>query len=202
MQALNTIRIVVLVEMKVELLDVLSAVILVGVGVLGYVLLSPTSVQQEVSAMSITSNVGGEAHFYINITLRGGVRDIPFSIDVVNFTAARGWTFSIAARAFTVSSPGNFSDAVAISIPQAAPTGSNGSLSLILKVSNGYDGTAISTAYVLSATASTGSFILKTGELLTTNLTGPGFVPWFAVVGPAALMTGTAGTWMTVRRRK
>lgn len=202
MQALNTIRTVLQIEMKVEMLDVLAIVILISVGVLGYVLLSPTSVQQETNALSITSGAGGEAHFYLNITLHGGIREIPFRIDVVGFNAPGGWSYSIAERAFTVSSPDNFSDAIAISIPQAASQGSNGSLAFVLKASGGYGGTAISTAYLLSATASPSSFILKTGELLTTNLTGPGFVPWFAVVGPAALVTGTVGTWMTVRRRK
>jgi uncharacterized membrane protein len=189
------------VNLKVELLDILSVIVLVSIVLLGYVLISPTAIQQDVSAMGLMQKSGQSAHFYLNISAQGGFREIQLNIGDIHFNGPTGWSYVISQPSFTVESSHNFSNEITIAIPQNASVGDNATLSFLL-YSKG-NPSAFSNTYTLTVTASTSSFVQQTGEILTATVSGVNFVPWFAVVGPIALVTAMVGVGIiAVRNRR
>lgn len=187
-------------NVKVELLDILSVVVLVSIVLLGYVLISPTSIQQDVSALGLMQKTGGDAHFFLNVSAQGGFREVNLEIGNIHFNAPAGWTYAISHPSFTVESSRNYSDSIVVSVPQNAAVGSNATLGFML-YSKG-NPSAFSTSFVLTVTASTSAFVQQSGEILTTTVSGLNFVPWFAVVGPIALVTAMVGVGIMVIRNK
>ena len=94
----------------------------------------------------------------------------------------------------------NFSNEITIAIPQNATLGNNATLSFLL-YSEG-NPSAFSNTFTLTVTASTSSFVLLTGEILTATVSGVNFVPWFAVVGPIALVTAMVGVGIIAIRNR
>lgn len=187
-------------NLKVELLDILSVVVLVSIVLLGYVLISPTSIEQDMSAMGLMQKSGQNAVFYLNVSAQGGFRELALEIGNVQFSAPSGWSYSIAHPSFTVLSSRNFTDVISISIPPTAQTGSNATLGFLLYSSG--NPSAFSTNFMLTVTASTSAFVQQSGEILTSTVSGLNFVPWFAVVGPIALVTTMVGVGILVMRNR
>ncbi len=188
------------VNLKVELLDILSVVVLVSVVLLGYVLISPTAIQQDMSAMGLMQKPGQDAHFYLNVSAQGGFREISLDIGNVHFSSPAGWSYTISSPSFTVVSSRNFTNEIVISIPPNATAGSNATLNFQL-YSKGTP-SAFSNSYTLTVTASTSQFVQQSGEVLTATVSGLNFVPWFAVVGPIALVTTMVGVGIIAVRNK
>lgn len=188
------------VNVKVELLDILAVVVLVSIVLLGYVLISPTSIQQEVSAMGLTQKSGQTATFYLNVSATGGYRQLNLEVGNVHFNSPSGWSYHISSPSFAVESARNFSDTITIAIPQGASAGSSATLAFLLYARG--NPSAFSTSFNLTAIASTSSFVQQSGEILTASVTGLNFVPWFAVVGPIALVTAMVGVGMMVIRSR
>ncbi len=88
-------------NLKVELLDILSVIVLVSIVLLGYVLISPTAIQQDVNAMGLMQKTGQSAHFYLNISAQGGFREIQLNIGDIRFSGPPGWSYVISQPSFT-----------------------------------------------------------------------------------------------------
>ncbi len=187
-------------NLKVELLDILAVVVLVSIVLLAYVLIAPTAIQQNLSASGLVQKTGGTATFYLNISALGGFREVSLNVGNVNFTAPAGWSYNISSPAFTVESSHNFSNTITVSVPASASPGSMANLTFLL-YSRG-NPSSFSTLYHLSVTASTSSFVLGNSEIITSSVTGINFVPWFAVIGPIALVTAMMGVGILVMRNR
>ncbi len=179
------------VNLKFELLDILSVIVLVSIVLLAYVLISPTSIQQDMSTLGLTQKVGSVAVFYLNVSATGGFREITLAVGNIHFSAPPGWSYQIASPSFTVESSHNFSNEIAVNVPQNASMGSSATLSFLIYAKG--NPSAFSDNFVLNVTASTSSFVLQSGEILTSAISGLNFVPWFAVAGPIALVTTMVG---------
>ncbi|MEM3851987.1 MAG: hypothetical protein QXP70_03205 [Methanomassiliicoccales archaeon] len=173
--------------MKIELLDLLAAVVLASIVLLAYVLLSPTALQQQESALHVLEAQGGNATFLLNVSAVGGYRQFALELGDIHFIAPAGWNYHILSPHFVLSSSGNFTDMITISVPSNASVGNNATLSMLLYASGNPSVFSRNVQFVV--TASTSSLVEESGELLTVSVTGLSFVPWYAVVGPLSLIT-------------
>jgi|GEM_PF-6667102 len=177
--------------MKIELLDILAVFVLVAIILLAYVLLSPTAIEQQVSALKIATEAGTDAVFYLNLSASGGYRAISLVIGDVHFSAPANWTYNIRNLVLTVTSSQNATDVLTVHVPSGAPVGSNATLSFLLYARS--NPSVFTRSFSFTVISSTTPFVAEGGELLTVSVSGLNFVPWYAVIGPVALITLMVG---------
>lgn len=180
------------VNVRIEVLDIVAVVVLVCLVFVGYLFLTPTSITQSTSATSLVQTSGTPATYYINFSARDGYRAIPLSIADINFTGPGGWTYSIEHTAFTLYSGSSFSDVIDVYVPANATPGSNSTLSFSLLSPSAPGGYAQSFSF--RTIAASKPFVQSTGEVITVDTQGLDFVPWYAVIGPFALVAASVGT--------
>lgn len=185
--------------MRIEVLDVLAVVALAMIVLLAYVLISPTVIEQQTSALRLAAEPGTSAVFELNITVNGGYRDIALAIQDVHFSAPSNWSYSISEYALYASTSGGASANISISIPHNATLGSNSTLSFVLVSKS--NPSLFQRSITLSAIASSYPFVEESGELLAVSVNGLSFVPWYAVVGPIAAIILMVGVSVALSKR-
>jgi len=186
------------VNIRVDFIDVLAVLALVMIILLGLVVITPTSITQNVSAYGILQSPGNSATYFLNFSASGGYRSMDLAVSDIHFNAPSNWSFSITSIYFVLQTGHNFSDIVNVYIPAGAMLGSNATLSFTLHAKG--NSAAYSQSFVFRTVASTSYFVQKVGSVLVLGLQGFNFVPWYAVVGPLSSILAIVAAGVALSR--
>ncbi len=178
-------------NVKIEVLDVLAAIVLICLILIGYLFLTPTTVQQNVSATSLVQKPGLSATYLLNISAAGGYRSMTLNIGQIRFQYPSGWSYSFAHSSFTLQTGGNYTEAVTVYIPPNATVGENATLTFLLYSARNPG--SFSQSFTFKTISAASPFTQASGETLTVSVQGLNFIPWFGVIGPLSVIVTCVG---------
>ena len=178
-------------NVRIEALDIIAVVVLVCIILVGYLFLTPTTVQQNVSATSLVQKPGLSVTYFLNISTAGGYREVSLNIGHIQFQHPPGWSYSLAHSSFTIQSGGNYSDAITVNIPPNATVGENATLTFLLYSAKNPG--SFSQLFSFKTISASTQFTQANGESLTVSVQGLNFIPWFGVIGPLSVVVACTG---------
>ena len=183
-------------NIKIEILDIIAVIVLVSLIFVAFLFLTPTSITQSTNATSLVQADGSFATYYINLTTANGYRTIPLSVSNLRFTGAPGWNYSISHSRFVLYSGSSYSEEITVFVPPNAAIGSNTTLSLTL--SSYSSPGAYSQTLSFTTIAASKPFVQSAGQITTVDVLGLNLIPWYAIIGPFAVVVVSVGSGIIV----
>jgi hypothetical protein len=184
------------VNVKIEILDIIALIVLISLIFVAFLFLTPTSITQSTNATSLVQTTGSFATYYVNLTAANGYRAIPLSVSDIRFTGGDGWNYTISHSRFVLYSGSSYSEKITVFVPPNASIGSNTTLSLTL--SSYTSPGAYSQSMSFRTIAASKPFVQSAGQITTVDVLGLNLIPWYAVIGPLAVVVVSVGSGIIV----